>query len=150
MFILHLLPDWFFFVLAFLGAATFAITYFLKYIPIPALYMYRATIQAVSVLVIFVSMFLAGVVYSDNTWTEKAKELELKIKEAEERSRDTNVVVEQKIVEKTKIVKEKGQDIIKYVDRDVVKKEEIIKYVENCPIPKEIVEIHNKAAGMDK
>ena len=163
MWILHLLPNWFFFVLSFIGTLVFAATYFLKYIPIPALYMYRTTIQAASVLLIFVSMFFAGVMYNENSWLEKAQEMENKVKQAEEKSKEANTVIEEKLVEKTKIVKEKGQDIIKYIDRwntkeiikevegpERIKREEVIKYIENCPVPKEMIDIHNKAVRLDK
>ena len=51
---------------------------------------------------------------------------------------------------KTKVVKEKGRDIIQYIDREIVKKEEIVKFVENCPIPKDIIDAHNAAATLNK
>ena len=41
-------------------------------------------------------------------------------------------------------------DIIKYIDREIVKKEEVVKFVENCPIPKDIVDQHNAAARLNK
>lgn len=163
MWLLHLLPNWFFFALATLGTIIFVATYFLKYIPIPALYVYRTTIQAASVLLIFISMFFAGVMYNENSWLERAKELEEKVKIAEEKSKEVNVVVEEKVVEKTKVVKEKGQDIIKYIDRwntkevikevegpERIRREEVIKYIENCPVPKEMIDIHNQATELNK
>ena len=48
------------------------------------------------------------------------------------------------------MVKEKGKDIIQYIDREVVKNNDVIKYVENCPVPKEIVDAHNQAAKMNQ
>jgi phosphoribosylanthranilate isomerase len=106
---------------------------------------------------------MMGVMYNENSWLQRAKEMEQKVAEAENKSKEVNVVVEEKIVEKTKIVKEKGRDIIQYIDRwntkeiikevegpERVRREEVIKYIENCPVPKEIVDIHNQAAGLDK
>jgi phosphoribosylanthranilate isomerase len=106
---------------------------------------------------------MMGVMYNENSWLQRAKEMEQKVAEAENKSKEVNVVVEEKIVEKTKIVKEKGRDIIQYIDRwntkeiikevegpERVRREEVIKYIENCPVPKEIVNIHNQAAGLDK
>jgi hypothetical protein len=163
MWLLHLLPDWFFFVLLILSGLLFAATYFLKYIPIPAMYLYRTPIQIGSVLVIFFSTFMMGVMYNENSWLQRAKEMEQKVAEAENKSKEVNVVVEEKIVEKTKVIKEKGRDIIQYIDRwntkevikevegpERVRREEVIKYIENCPIPKEMIDIHNRAAGLDK
>ena len=86
-----------------------------------------------------------------------------KVKIAEEQAKQKNVEIQEKIVYKDKIIKEKGQEIIKYVDKFVdrevlktiegpekVKVEEVIKYVENCPVPKELLDIHNQAATMKK
>ena len=41
---------------------------------------------------------------------------------------------------------QRGDDIIRYVDREVVKNQEVIRFVENCPIPEIIVNTHNAAA----
>ena len=127
------------------------------------MYLYRTPIQIGSVLVIFFSTFMMGVMYNENSWLQRAKEMEQKVAEAENKSKEVNVVVEEKIVEKTKVIKEKGRDIIQYVDRwntkevikevegpERVRREEVIKYIENCPIPKEMIDIHNRAAGLDK
>ena len=54
------------------------------------------------------------------------------------------------MIEKTKVIKGKTEYITQYVDREVIKKEEIIKYIEKCPVPKEIIDIHNQAAEMNK
>ena len=61
------------------------------------------------------------------------------------------------------LFKEKGDTIIRYVDkfkdREVLKEvpgpervkiEEVIKYVENCPVPKELIDIHNEATKLNK
>jgi hypothetical protein len=76
--------------------------------------------------------------------------MKTKLAEAETKSSEKNVEIQEKIVEKTKVVREKGRDIIKYVDREVVKNQEVIKFIENCPIPKEIVDLHNQAAELNK
>ena len=106
---------------------------------------------------------MMGVMYNENSWLQKAKEMEQKVAEAENKSKEVTVVVEEKIVEKTKVIKEKGRDIIQYIDRwntkevikevegpERVRREEVIKYIENCPIPKDVINIHNQAAELDK
>jgi L-cysteine desulfidase len=84
------------------------------------------------------------------SWRAKVAEAEARVAVAEQKSQETNTVIEQKIVEKTKIIKGKTEYITQYLDREVVKKEEIIKYIEQCPVPKEIIDIHNQAAEMNK
>jgi hypothetical protein len=74
------------------------------------------------------------------------REVEAKLAVAEKRSAEVNTEIVTKIVTKTKLVTQRGDDIIKYVDREVVKNQEVIKFVENCPIPEIIINTHNAAA----
>ena len=163
MWLLNFLPDGFFIVLAGLGVLVLAATFLLKYIPIPFLYVYKTPIQIGSVALIIFSTFMAGVMHNESSWQAKIKEMEEKVKIAEEQAKQKNVEIQEKIVYKDKIIKEKGQEIIKYVDKFVdrevlktiegpekVRVEEVIKYVENCPVPKELLDIHNQAATMKK
>jgi hypothetical protein len=76
--------------------------------------------------------------------------MEAKMAQAEAQSANKNIEIQEKIVEKTKVIREKGRDVIKYIDKEVVKKEEVIKYIENCPVPKEIIDLHNQATELNK
>jgi hypothetical protein len=76
--------------------------------------------------------------------------MEAKVAKAEAESANKNVEIQEKIVEKTKIIREKGRDIITYIDKEVIKKEEVIKYIENCPVPKEFIDLHNQATELNK
>jgi hypothetical protein len=84
------------------------------------------------------------------SWRDKVSKLEEQVKIAEQKSQETNTIIEEKVIEKTKVIKGKTEYITQYVDREVIKKEEIIKYIEKCPVPKEIIDIHNQAAEMNK
>jgi hypothetical protein len=83
-------------------------------------------------------------------WRDKVSKLEEAVKIAEQKSQEINTVIEEKVIEKTKVIQGKTEYITQYVDREVIKKEEIIKYIEKCPIPKEIINIHNQAAEMNR
>lgn len=150
MWILKWLPDWIFYIILLVGVAGFIATYILRLLPIPGLFMYRSVIQIVSVALIVIGTFMSGAIYDNNSWMAKVKELELKVAESEKKSAEKNTEIVEKVVNKTVFVKEKGDDIIRYVDREVVKKEEVIKFVENCPIPKDIIDAHNAAANLNK
>ena len=52
--------------------------------------------------------------------------------------------------EKVKVIKGRTEYITQYLDREVIKNQEIIKYIEQCPVPQELIDIHNKAAIMNK
>lgn len=148
LFILEFLPTWIFLILFAVGVLGFLLTYFLKLVPIPFVYMYKNPIQIASIALIVFATFMYGGAYNNDAWMAKVKEMEAKVAIAEEAAKKENVRIEEKVVEKTKVVKEKGDEIIKYIDREVVKKEEVVKFIENCPIPKDIVDLHNQAIKM--
>lgn len=140
MWILQWLPNWLFYVILFLGLIAFLVTYLLKFIPIPALYMYRTPIQIVSVLMIIFGVYMAGSIANEEAWQAKVKEVEVKLAEAEAKGAQETVKVVEKVVVQKQVIRERGQDIVKYVDREVVK------YDNKCEIPPPFVESHNKAA----
>jgi len=145
---LSLLPEWVWTMLLIGSIVGLLASWFLKRMPFVS--QYRFPIQAVSFVTLLVSVWFLGAASTNEVWEAKIKDAEAKVKLAEEQAANKNIEVQEKIVEKTKIVKEKGKDIVKYIDREIVKKEEIIKYIEQCPVPKEIIDIHNQAAELNK
>ena len=117
---------------------------------IPFIKAYRLAIQVIALLTLVLGVYLEGGLADYKEWELKVAEMQVKIAEAEVKSAEKNVEIQEKIVEKTKVIREKGKDIIKYIDKEVVKKEEVIKYIENCPVPKDIVDLHNQAAELNK
>ena len=63
---------------------------------------------------------------------------------AEAQAKVVNTTLETKVITKTQVVKIRGDDIIKYVDREVTK------YDNTCIIPKEFITSHNRAAEQPK
>lgn len=117
---------------------------------IPFVKAYKLAIQVISILLLVFGVYLEGGLADYKEWELKVKDMEAKVAKAEAEGANKNVEIQEKIVEKTKIVKEKGRDIIKYVDKEVIKKEEVVKYIEHCPVPKEIIDLHNQAAELNK
>ena len=111
---------------------------------------YRLAVQICSLLILTLGVYLEGGLADYKEWELKVKEMEAKVAQAEAKSANANVEIQEKVVEKTKVIREKGRDIIKYIDKEIVKKEEVIKYVEHCPIPKEVIDLHNQAAELNK
>ena len=144
MWILDWLPFWIFYAIFFIGLIGFLVTYLLKFIPIPALFMYRTPIQIVSAILMIIGIYMAGAISNDEAWLAKVRELETKVAEAEAKSQQVNVQVVEKVVTKTQVVKERGRDVVQYVDREVVK------YDSKCEIPKEAVTAINRAAESHK
>ena len=111
---------------------------------------YVKILQPVGIVLLVLGVWLRGGYDTEMAWRAKVAEAEARVAAAEQKSQETNTVIEQKIVEKTKVIKGKTEYITQYLDREVVKKEEIIKYIEQCPVPKEIIDIHNQAVDMNK
>ena len=111
---------------------------------------YVKILQPVGIVLLVLGVWLRGGYDTEMAWRAKVAEAEARVAAAEQKSQETNTVIEQKIIEKTKVIKGKTEYITQYLDREVVKKEEIIKYIEQCPVPKEIIDIHNQAADLNK
>jgi len=111
---------------------------------------YVKILQPIGIVLLVLGVWLRGGYDTEMSWRAKVAEAEARVAAAEQKSQETNTVIEQKVVEKTKVIKGKTEYITQYLDREVVKKEEIIKYIEQCPVPKEIIDIHNQAADLNK
>ena len=60
---------------------------------------------------------MEGGIVNEAKWEARVKELEEKVKIAEEKSTEKNVEIQEKVVTQTKVVREKGRDIIQNIDR---------------------------------
>ena len=146
--ILGLLPDWVWPALLILGVLAIIAAWVLKRIPFIS--SYNLPIRVGGIISIVVSIWFLGAASNEQKWQAKIKSLEEQVKVAEEKSKETNTVIQEKLVTTTKVIKGKAEYITKYLDKEIIKKEEIVKYIENCPVPKEIIDIHNQAAEMNK
>jgi hypothetical protein len=111
---------------------------------------YVKVLQPVGIVLLVLGVWLRGGYDTEMAWRDKVAKLEEQVKIAEQKSQETNTVIQEKVVEKTKVIKGKTEYITQYLDREIVKNQEIIKYIENCPVPKEIINIHNQAVDMNK
>jgi hypothetical protein len=148
MFILSILPDAIIHIIFILGILGTIAGFVLGFIPFVKTY--QLAIQICSIVVLVFGVYLEGGLADYKEWELKVAEMEAKMAQAEAQSGNKNVEIQEKIVEKTKVIREKGKDIVKYIDKEVVKKEEVIKYIENCPVPKEIIDLHNQATELNK
>lgn len=140
MWILKFLPDWIFYAVFFIGIIGVAVTYLLKFIPIPALYVYRTPIQLISILLVALGTFMSGAIWNEDAWKARVAKLEKDVAEAEARAGQVTVETVTKYVDRTKVIRERGEQIVRVVDR------EIVKYNDICKVPEEVIRIHNEAA----
>jgi hypothetical protein len=149
---ISLLPDavlsWFYWAIIVVGITGVIAGWLGKWIPFYGNYV--KILQPIGIVLLVLGVWLRGGYDVEMAWRAKVADVEAKIAIAEEKSKETNTVIEQQVVEKTKVIKGKTEYITQYIDREVVKNQEIIKYIEKCPVPKEIIDIHNQATEINK
>ena len=166
MWLLHLLPDslilYITYAMLAVGLAGIIVGFFLGKIPFVS--QYKLPIQIVSIILFCSGLYWYGGYSTEMAWRERVAEMEAKVREAEKKSDTANAEIQKRIVERTKLIKEKGKKQVEYITRMVegktittdmseteraaflIKQKELQDAVKNCPIPRIIVEEHNKAA----
>lgn len=128
---------------------------------IPLINRYKFPIQVVSIVVFAFGVFFEGGLHEYRVWKLEEEKLKVKLAEAETKSAKTNIVVQEVVVEKTKVVTQKGEDIVRYIDRiqeipvhiqgpEREKIVEVVKYIKDCPVPQLLIDTHNKATVINK
>jgi hypothetical protein len=148
MWILSFLPEWVFHAVAIAGFLAVLLGTFLKAIPI--INRYALLLKIVGYFVLTLGIFLEGSMFTERIWQARVKEVEAKLAIAEQQSKEENVKIVNKVVTKIQIVRTKGDDIIKYVDREIVKYDTKFAPGGQCEIPKEFIKAINDAAEPTK
>ena len=144
MWILEWLPNWVFGVIFFGGFIGLLATYALKFIPF--LSTYRIPIQLLSVIALCFGTYMLGAIADNNAWLKKVKDVEAKVAEVQVQSAKENIKIVEKVVKKIEVVRVQGNEVIKYVDREVVKYDTKFAPGGICELPKEFFIAHNDAA----
>ena len=145
MWIISFLPNWVFHLLLIAGILGTVAGFVLGMVPLIQKYIFP--IRIISILLLSFSLYIEGGLANEESWQLKVKEVEAKLAQKEVQSQAETVKIVEKVVTKTAYIKTKGQDIIKYLDKEVVKDNEVIRYVETCPaIPQVILKSVNEAA----
>jgi len=145
MLIISFLPNWVFHLLLTAGILGTIAGFVLGMIPLIQKYIFP--IRIISILLLSFSLYIEGGLSNEESWQLKVKEVEAKLAQKEAQSQAENVKIIEKVITKTEYIKTKGQDIIRYLDKEVIKDNEVIKYVETCPaIPQVILKSVNEAA----
>jgi hypothetical protein len=151
MWILQWLPNWIFYAVFLAGVFGLIATYFIRFLSfIPFLYVYKTPIQLASVAAIAIGTFMAGAIHDNEAWETRVREMEAKVAAAEAESQKENVKVVEKVVKKTEYITRRGQDVIQYVDREIIKYDTKFAPGGVCEIPKEFIKAHNDAAEAPK
>lgn len=149
MWILNWLPDIAFHLVLIVGLLALVASWMIKILPvkfIPMAMQYRVPLQIAGVVLTVLGVWYEGGIAKDAEWKAKVAEVEKKVAEAEAKSAKENTKIVTKYVTKLEIVKIKGDEVIKYVDRELVKYDTKFAAGGQCEIPKEFIKAHNMAA----
>ena len=137
LFLLSFLPDWFFYAIAFFSFIALLLASFVKSIPIIG--KYAIPIQAISFIVLLISVFFCGGLSNEASWQLKVAKANVEIAELKVKEEKVTTKIVIKYIDRIQVVKEKGNEIIKYVD--VIKESD-----SKCELPNSFVVLHDAAA----
>ena len=139
MWIIDFLPTWIFYATLVLGIVGIGLSYFLGAIPI--INKYKLPLQILSIFTAVISVWYIGGNTVEEKWLARVKELELKVAEAEVKSGKVNTVIQEKVVTKIKVVREK----VEVVKREIQIQKEIINA--DCKLSETAIDLYNKAVA---
>lgn len=138
MWALNFLPDIVFHTVFALGCLGLIAGFVLGFLPFVSTY--RVAIQITSIVLFSIGLWYEGGIAKDKEWRAKVVELEIKMAAKHSKSARVDVEIITKVLTKKQVIKEKGDTIIEYIDR------EIVKFDSACPIPEKLIMAHNAAA----
>jgi len=136
--LIDLLPDWVFHIVVFLGISSFIASAILK--RLPTLHTYSFITYFAGLILILSGVWFEGALSEKTNWEEKVKDLENKVQVAEARSQQVNTVIETKVVERVKIVKDTknaNKETAKLIARQLD---------DRCVVPESTVMLINSAS----
>jgi hypothetical protein len=140
---LSLIPDslfiWITYILFGFGVALYVASKLVAWLPMMG--QYKLPAELIGVVLLVVGSYMFGSYGTEMTWRNRVAELEAKVKVAEEKSQQVNTVIETKVVEKIKVVKENV-----YVNREIIKEVAGKQLDASCSLPKSTVSLHDSAS----
>ena len=138
--LLQLIPDgifvWITYLLFGAGVVLYVASKLVSWIPLIGQYRLPAELVGI-VAVVIAAYFYGGISYR-----EQIAEMKQRVRIAEERSQQVNTVIETKIIEKVKVVK---QNV--YITREIVRDTAGQQLDSQCSLPRSTVSLHDSASG---
>ena len=138
--LLQLVPDsifvWITYLLFAAGLVLYVASKLVSWIPLIGQYRLPAELVGVVALVI------AGYFYGGISYREQIAEMKQRVRIAEQQSQKVNTVIETKIIEKVKVVKENV-----YITREIVRDTAGRQLDAQCSLPRSTVSLHDSASG---
>jgi len=145
MWIFTILPEFIIHVIFFIGLLGIIFGFILNFIPF--IRQYLLPIKIISLLIFSFGIFLEGGLLDYKSWELKAAELKVKLAEIENKAKENDIKIVEKVVNKKQIIREKGKDLIHYVDREVIKYDEKFSSGKECELPTDFYKLYNESLG---
>lgn len=107
---------------------------------IPFVNKYSAIIRGISLIFLVSGTYFIGGLAVEKEWRARVEEMQQKVAEAESKSAETNTVIQTRVVEKIKVVKETRDANIQIVEKVVTK------YDAMCTLSNAAIVLHNSAS----
>jgi len=134
-----LLPTWMFHVVVIAGTGLILSSWILKRMPF--INQYNFPVLLIGILLTVVGVYYEGGRGTQAAWEAKVADMEAKVKVAEAKSREVNTVIETKVVEKVKIVKERTN-----ANKQIIKEVAGAQLDAKCELPNSTVMLVNSAS----
>jgi len=142
MFLLNFIPDsfliWAINAILLMGLFGTLSSYFIRFIP--PLYPYAGLVKTLGIVLLVLGVWFRGGYDVEMEWRDRVKEVEAKVAAAEAESKKVNTVLQKVYVDKIKLVK----DLQVVIQERIVEKEKIIDA--ECKVVPEALDILNEAA----
>jgi hypothetical protein len=142
MWMMHLLPDsfliWIIDLLLVGGLIGIVVGFFGSKIPFVSTY--ARIIQIASIILFCIGVYWKGGYSVEADWRQRVAELEEKIKDAEEKSRQTNVIIETKYRDRVKTITETRERVVEKIKE----REKVINA--KCELDPSVISILNEAS----
>ena len=148
MWILHFLPESLILFVTTLLLLAGIVTTTISFLPTLALY--RIPTQVLGIALLVAGVYFRGGYSIEMEWRERVAEMEQQVAEAQAEAQKVNQTVRTKVVTQTKVIKTRGENIVKYVDREVVRYNTKFAPGGQCEIPREFIKAINDAAEAPK
>jgi hypothetical protein len=110
---------------------------------VPFISAYGLPIKIVSFILATIGLYLSGAVAYKYSVAVEVAELESRLARAEADSEKVNTEIVERVHTQTQVIREKGDTITEYIDREVVQ------YNDRCELPESVINAHNMAATLD-
>jgi hypothetical protein len=152
MWILHFLPDvlilWICNTILLAGILLTVVAFFTERIPV--INQYRMPAQFLGIALLVMGVYWRGGYAIEQEWRERVVKVQAQVAAAEAASKETNTKIVTKVVTKTQVIRTRGADIVKYVDREIIKYDTKFAPGGECEIPREFIKALNDAAEAPK